>query len=365
MDLYLDRLRAFCAIDSFTGDRSGTDAAARALASFAEQDGLAVELLDSPVGVHVIASTRGTGSGRTLLIGHHDTVFEPGTAATRPLTIDGGRAFGPGVADMKGGVLVALEAMRRLALDSSGPHGLVELHCVPDEEGRNVQPFTLDRMRDATASLCFECGRASGAIVTVRKAGTWLTVTATGRAAHAGTEPDEGRSALMALVRETLRIEAEVDGARPGMTANVTRLDAGSVKNTIADAGHAIVDLRAETTADLEWAFARIAAFGHHDGITLTRSDDRGFPPMARDRWLAERTLALLAERGQPAIEETAGGVSDASWTSSIGVPTVDGLGPIGALDHTVDEYIELGSVEPRMDATVALVREIGARSAM
>jgi glutamate carboxypeptidase len=361
-DRYLERLAVFCAADSFTGDVDGTDAAAHRLASWAREDGLGVELVPSPVGVHVVASTLGAGRGRTLLLGHHDTVFPPGTGASRPVTVSAGRAYGPGVADMKGGVLVALEALRVLAADPSGPHGLVELHCVPDEEGRNVEPFTLDRMRGATACLCFECGRESGAIVTVRKAGTWLTLTAEGRAAHAGTEPHLGRSALMALLHETLRIRAEVDGARRGMTANVTWIRAGDVKNTIPDAGEAIVDLRAETAADLEWALARIGAFGSHDGITLVRSDDRGFPPMERDAHLAARTLALLAEHGAVALEETAGGVSDASWTSSVGVPTVDGLGPVGGLDHTVDEYIELASVAPRVATTIALCREIGSQ---
>ena len=360
---FLGRLTAFSATDSLTGDVAGSNAAARQLAEWAREDGLDVELVPSPVGLHVIASTGGRGAGRTLLLGHHDTVFSPGTGAARPVTAANGRVYGPGVADMKGGVLVALEALRVLAADRSGPHGLVELHCVPDEEGRNVEPFTLDRMRGATACLCFECGRESGAIVTARKAGTWLTLTAAGRPSHAGTEPHVGRSALMALVHETLRIRVEVDAARPGMTANVTWLRAGEVKNTIPDAGEAIVDLRACTAADMAWAFERIAAFAEHDGITLSRSDDRGFPPMERDADLAERTLSLLARHGALALEETAGGVSDASWTSSIGVPSVDGLGPVGGLDHTIDEYIELASVEPRIATAVALCREIGAGS--
>ena len=116
---------------------------------------------------------------------------------------------------MKGGVLVALHALERLAADPSGPHGRVELHRVPDEEARNVEPHTLERMRGAAASLCFECGRASGAIVTVRKAGTWLDLTARGRAAHAGTEQHEGRSALMALVHEVQRIRPRSTAPAP------------------------------------------------------------------------------------------------------------------------------------------------------
>ena len=361
MTRFLDRLVRLCGIDSFTGDVAGVDRCASQLAGWAREDGLAVDLVPSPDGLHLIASTHGRGAGRTLLIGHHDTVFVPGTADARPVTVVGERALGPGVADMKGGVLVALEAVARLARDPAGAHGLVELHCVPDEEGRNVEPFTLERMRDATASLCFECGRASGAIVTARKAGTWLTLIARGRAAHAGTEPEEGRSALMALVRESIRVAEEIDGARPGLTANVTYFRSGDVKNTIPDHAEVAVDVRADTAEDLDWAFEAVGSFAAHDGVVVTRSDDRGFPALERADALADRTLAILAELGQVAIEETAGGVSDGSWTSRVGVPTVDGLGPVGALDHTVEEYIELPSVEPRIETAVRLCREIGA----
>ena len=363
-DRFLQRLTELCGIDSFTGDVAGVDRAAHLLARWAADAGLEVELVPSPDGLHLIASTQGAGRGRVLFIGHHDTVFPAPIAIERPVTVAGDRLLGPGVADMKGGVLVSLEALERLTADPSGRHGRVELHCVPDEEGRSVEPLTLDRMRGADAALCFECGRASGAIVTVRKAGTWLDLTARGRASHAGTEPHEGRSALMALVHESIRIRREIDGARPGMTANITWFHSGDVKNTIPDRAEATVDLRALTSADLDWAFQRIGEFGAHDGVEVRRSDDRGFPAMERAGWLADRTLEILGELGQPVLEEMAGGVSDGSWTSNIGIPTVDGLGPVGALDHTEEEYIEIASVDPRIAATVRLCRMLGLRDA-
>ena len=135
------------------------------------------------------------------------------------------------------------------------------------------------------------------------------------------------------------------------------------MKNTIPDRAEATVDVRALTSADLDWAFHRVGEFAAHDGVEVRRSDDRGFPAMTRAGWLADRTLELLDEVGQPALEEMAGGVSDGSWTSEIGIPTVDGLGPTGALDHTEDEYVELPSVQPRIEVTVRLCRELGARS--
>ena len=352
---YLDRLRQLCAIDSPTGHREGLDACATLLAHWAREAGCAVDLLPSPVGLHVVARTHATSGRRTCCSVTTTRVFPAGTAAARPLRSEGERALGPGVADMKGGVLVGLAALEQFV--RSGTGAVVELHSVPDEEGRNVAPYTLRSMHGADAALCLECGRPSGAIVTSRKAGCWVTITAHGVPAHAGTSPDEGRSALRALARELLRIEGELHGSRPGMTAVATQLHAGSVKNTVPDDAWGTVDVRALDDADLDFALGRIRAVGEHDGVVFAFSDDRGFPPMRRAPELAEATLRALAAHGQPALEEAAGGVSDGSWTSHIGVPTVDGLGPVGGDDHTEHEWIELASVGPRVDAIVELCR--------
>jgi glutamate carboxypeptidase len=145
---YVERLRRLCAIDSPTGHLAGLDACATVIAEWAAESGCAVDLLPSPVGLHVVARTRATGGPRILLLGHHDTVFPTGTAAVRSVRVEGDRALGPGVADMKGGVLVGLAALERLA--DSGI--AVELHSVPDEESRNVAPFTLTTMHGADAS---------------------------------------------------------------------------------------------------------------------------------------------------------------------------------------------------------------------
>jgi glutamate carboxypeptidase len=350
---YLERLRRLCAIDSPTGYAEGLDACAALLAQWATESGCHAELVPSPVGLHLVARTPAANGRRILLLGHHDTVFPLGTAAARPLRIEGERALGPGVADMKGGVLVGLAAIEELARRGGG--AAVELHSVPDEEGRNVAPHTLASMRGADAALCLECGRESGAIVTSRKAGCWVTITAHGLPAHAGTSPDEGRSALRALARELLRIEGELHRSRPGMTAVATQLHAGEVKNTVPAEAWGVIDVRALDDADLDHALGRIRAVAHHEGITFAFSDDRGFPPMRRAPELAEAALRALAAAGQPAVEEAAGGVSDGSWTSHVGVPTVDGLGPVGGEDHTEREWIELASVAPRVAAIVAL----------
>jgi glutamate carboxypeptidase len=354
---YVERLRELCDIDTPTGHVEGLDRAAALIGGWCERAGCTVEAVPAPEGVHLVARLAGGLAGRRLLVGHHDTVFALGTAAARPLRVEGSRALGPGAADMKGGLLVAVCALELLAREPATGRAAAELHCVPDEEGRLQAPRTLGLMRGAAASLVLECGRESGALVSERKAGTWLTLTARGRAAHAGTEPERGRSALSALCREALRIEREVDAARPGVSAVVTRLQAGEVKNAVPDRGTATVDLRARDAEDMAWAAARVAAVGEHDGVTLTCSDDPGFPPMTRAPALVAEARRILRELGEHDGEEAAGGVSDGSWTSHLGIPTIDGLGPVGGLDHTEHEYIELGSVDARVSLVAALCR--------
>ncbi len=349
-DGFAERLAALCAVDSPTGHRTGLERTARMLRGWAEGHGLDCDVRETADGPIVVASSRGRGSGRTLLIGHHDTVYPVGTAEARPVTAVDGRVEGPGVADMKGGLLVGLAALARLAADPAQAHGQVELWIVPDEEARSTAPACLDAWRGADAAICLECGRADGSIVTRRMACTWLTLEAAGRDAHAGTERAEGRSALMAMVREALRIEEEIHAGRPDVQATVTLLQAGTSINTVPGTATAAVDLRAPTSDDLAWAVEMVGRFADHDGIELRRSDDPGFPPLTRADALADRALALLGEVGAPVREATAAGASDGSWASSVGVPTVDGLGPIGGGDHGLGEWIDPASVEPRIE---------------
>jgi glutamate carboxypeptidase len=115
--------------------------------------------------------------------------------------------------------------------------------------------------------------------------------------------------------------------------------------------------LRAKTRSDLAWAVERVGSFAAHDGITLRRSDEPGFPPLDRAPALVERALAVLADVGAATHETIAAGASDGSWASSIGVPTIDGLGPIGGGDHGPDEWIAASSIAPRIEAVVRLCR--------
>ena len=362
LELLLAELAAWVDADTPGGDVEALDAMARRLAGTAERYGLEPELVPSPGGLYLHAALRGTGGARVALLCHHDTVYPLGTAASRPFRRDGNRCLGPGVADMKGGVAVALHAARALAAGPR-PFALVEVVSAPDEESRPGPPATLDRLATFDAVLCLECGRPAGEVVSARKGAAWLRVHAEGRAAHAGEAPRAGRNVALALAREALRL-AELDAAREGTTLQITALEAGEGLNTVPSRGFLAADVRAATQGDLDWATGRIADFPGYDGITLHYEDLGGPPPFERTPAvgrLAETAIAIGGTLGHEFGETVAGGVSDGSWTASHGIPTLDGLGPVGGEDHSPAEYVETASFAPRCGVVAGLVAAIDA----
>ncbi len=178
---------------------------------------------------------------------------------------------------MKGGLAVAVHAARLLALGPR-PFALIEVVSVPDEESRPRPPATFDRLATMDAVLCLECGRPGGEVVSARKGAAWLRVHAQGRASHAGEAPATGRNAALALAREALRLAA-LDGARDGLTLQVTELEAGDGPNTVPSSGFLTADIRARSADDLRLALETVRAFPRYEGITLRYQDLGGPPP--------------------------------------------------------------------------------------
>jgi glutamate carboxypeptidase len=356
MTSYVDRLRAIVNEDTGADCPQGRERVAAQLAEWAEQAGCECDLLPTEGGSHLVARLPGSGKGRVVLLGHHDTVFERGTAATRPFAEKNGRALGPGVADMKGGLLVGLLALEALARGERRFEA-VELHSAPDEEVRTTALPTLDRLRGALAVLVFECGRENGDVVVGRKAGAWVRLSAKGRPAHAGTEPEKGQSAVLGLCRELLRTDA-LNGRRPGLSVIAGTFSGGSMANVVPERAEAVLDVRAVKADDLAWALDQIAAVSCGSGLEIGIRTDGPWPGIEPNPGTAAMfTVAkrLAAAMGTPIGGQTSGGVSDGCWTADAGVPTLDGLGPIGGRDHSSDEYIRLDSVPMRCGLTVGL----------
>ncbi|MCX4910770.1 M20/M25/M40 family metallo-hydrolase [Streptomyces sp. NBC_00878] len=347
--------------DSPTFHTDLVDQLADRIAGRATDYGLEAELLEGTGnGKYLHAALDGPGSAKVALLCHHDTVFAPGTAAARPYSRKEGRIYGPGVCDMKGGIAVALHAMRFLA---SGPRlfGRVELVSVPDEEEREGRPATIDRLKGFDAVLTLECGRADHSIVSSRKGGRWLEITAHGQASHAGVAPVAGRNAVGALAREISRLHA-LDQAREGLTVNLTALHGGASINTIPDEATMTYDIRGLTERDLEWVVNEITRYASHEGITFSDRLIGWTPPMERTapvERLAAATMAIGNHLGLSFGEAATGGASDGSWTAHAGLPTLDGMGPTGDLDHTADEYAEVSTFAPRAGILAGLIADI------
>jgi glutamate carboxypeptidase len=357
LDVVLADLARWVGRDTPSGDLDALDAFAHDLAATTTAYGYASELVPGPAGLALHARLRGRGRARVALVCHHDTVFPRGTALRRPFVRRDGLVLGPGVADMKGGLAVAVHAGRLLAAAGLEP-GLLEVVSVPDEEARSAPFVSIDRLSGFDAALVLECGRPGNGIVTARKGGRWLELHATGLAAHAGTEPERGRNAVLALCTEALRIAA-LDGSRPGTTVHVTRLHGGDVVNTVPSHATLTLDMRALTAGDLDATLAEIGRVGGHDGVSLVLETTESTPPLERVPALAAAARELGAALGAPVREVLTGGVSDGCWTAAAGIPTLDGLGPIGGLDHTPEEYAEVGSFAMRCGLVAGLVTAV------
>ena len=317
----------------------------------------------------VIGRLEGGGGPRVLMIGHTDTVFEPGAAAERPFRIEGDRATGPGVSDMKGGLLTgffAVEVLREAGFDGFGSLTYI---CNPDEEIGS--PFSRAHIRqaatDADAAFVLEGARENGDIVSARKGVSDFRIEILGRAAHAGVEPERGRSAILEAAHKVIALH-ELNGRWPGVTVNAGVIEGGTRPNVVAERCVLHVDVRSpheETLAAAEAEVRRIT-----DAITvpdvLVDVDDGGWHRPMEKSEAGARLVALAIEvakdLGFELRDAATGGASDANTTSAAGVPTLDGLGPVGGDDHGPREWIDLTSVVPRISLLAGIVSRLGTR---
>ena len=372
---YLADLERLCSIDCGSYTPAGVNEVADWVEAFFRGIGASIDRRPDPtgrLGDTVIATITGReGAGpRVLLIGHMDTVFEPGTAAARPFAIDDqGVARGPGVTDMKGGLLAGLYAIREVVLASRGqgsgelPFERIVFVANPDEEigSPSSTPHIREVAATSDACLVLECARANGDFVSARKGIFDLRVRVHGRAAHAGVEPEKGRNAILAGANLVAAIQA-LNGRWPDVTANVGVFQAGTRPNIVPDLAELQVDVRGMTKASLEGALAAVRQIVATPGIpdvTTEIETMASWLPMEqleRSNRLAEHAVALAGRLGFETAGAATGGASDANTTSGMGVPSIDGLGPIGGLDHSPAEYLEVASVVPRTTLVAALL---------
>lgn len=354
---YIDELRQLCAIECPTASKAGVDQAGAWVRRRVQARGWELrEYPDASAGDSLLATLRGGGGPRILLAAHLDTVYPVGVAAARPMAIDGDVLRGPGSADNKSGLLSALYAMAALEdLGMLASVGTLSLLCGGDEETDMRSSLAL--MRELAPhydlALVLEAGRENGDIVGARKGGGNFTLETFGRAAHAGVEPEKGAHALLALAHHIIALQA-LNGMRPGATVNVGVVAGGTVPNSVPDHAQAAIDTRVivpDDMAPLEAALRAEAARTVVPGVRAELSGGWGAPPMARTpaiERLAGIAAACADELGFQIHAAATGGVSYANHLASLGLPVLDGLGPVGGLDHSPREYILVSSIVPR-----------------
>jgi len=368
---YLDDLARLVNIDCGSYTPDGVNEVGRFVARFLGELGAEIEVRPDPTerfGHTIVATFHGRADGpRVLLIGHMDTVFDPGTAAARPFRIDDNNAYGPGVTDMKSGLLAGLYAIKSIIAELDGlPFERLTFIANPDEEVGS--PSSRDHIKaaaaDVDACLVLECARANGDIVSARKGILDTRLTVNGRAAHAGVEPEKGRNAILEASRLVRDLHA-LNGRWPGVTVNVGKITGGTRPNVVAERCDLEVDVRS-TTADglreVETAIRELCARTEVPDTTIDASVLTSWLPMEkleRSGRLVDHATSVAERLGFSVADTSTGGASDANSTSGMGVPTLDGLGPIGGNDHAPAEYLEIDSIVPRTTLLAGLLLAI------
>jgi glutamate carboxypeptidase len=357
----MQELASWASVESGTGDYEG-------LITFAELFTRRLSLL----GLEVEPIGRGgvrrwgrwqIGAGKPiLLVGHADTVYPRGTLAAQPVVERDGRLYGPGVFDMKGGLLAMYAAIEALQSLGRTPRRPIWLIVTDDEEigSPESRPYIEQLARQAGTVLVLEPATPAGALKTARKGVAQWTLEITGRAAHAGVAPQEGRSALVELAHQLLWLHSLNDPAT-GTTVNVGMVQGGTAFNVVPAHATAAIDVRVPTLAEAERISQRLSKRqAVTPDVTVNYTGGLRNPPMERTAAIVDlfrHAQACARELGFEIDEASTGGGSDGNFTASLGIPTLDGLGPLGDGAHAAHEHIIVDEF-PRRAALLACLLE-------
>jgi glutamate carboxypeptidase len=356
-DAMRDLLATLVEIDSGTRNPAGVTAVGRQLRAFLQRHGLA----STPIGGGAFGEGFRAGptaeTGGVLLMGHMDTVFPDGEAGRRPFTVRDGRAYGPGVADMKGGLVMNAFVAAALRACGGGARPTILL-CTGDEEIGSPQfrPVIEAEARRCAFAFNAEPGRASGNLVASRRGGTFMRLHVRGKAAHSGANFQDGVSAIGELAHKIVALHALTD-LDAGVTVNVGVVSGGQTVNTVAPEAEALIDLRFDTPEAGEGALARIRAItacATVEGASAELDITGSFLPLRPDAaaWSLLGLYQGAARDLDFAVQgEATGGCADSGFAAAAGAATLCGTGPVGGKAHTADEYIELPSLLTRAQA--------------
>jgi glutamate carboxypeptidase len=355
-------------IESGSYNKKGVDAVEARLRLWLEAAGIACEMVPHERfgGCMAARLPAGGGDRPIVLMGHCDTVFPDGTVAQRPFRIDGNQAFGPGVSDMKAGLVMnsfVLAALRQIG----APCPMTGLYTADEEiASPSSRPVIEAEAKGARAVFNAEPGRPSGNLVSRRKGAAFIELEVTGRAAHSGAAHAQGVSAIEALVRKIQRLHRLTDYDL-GTTVNVGLVNGGQSVNTVAPRATAAIDVRFPTLNIMEKILGDVREICNC--CELPGSDSRilrqgNFLPLEEDeasRALLDAYARSAAGLGLQVTGEATGGSADSGFTAALGTPTLCGTGPVGGNAHTDDEWCRIDTLVPRAQALALTILEVAA----
>ena len=367
-DAMLALLRTLVNTDSGSHDKPGVDAVGAHISEFLGAHGIPTEVTPDKTFGDAITATVGQdsppfGNRPILLMGHRDTVFPKGEPTRRPFKIEGDRAYGPGVADMKSGLVLNCFVLAAIKKFGGAPAPVVALFTGDEEIGSPFSRPVIEQHARA-ARVCFnsEPGRARGAAVTGRKGCLFIHFEIAGKAAHSGANFEMGISAINELAHKTLALHGLSD-PKNGITLNVGVISGGQTVNTVAPWAKGEVDLRFVTPAQRDATLAKVEEIMAKSYVpgTSARIEIAGeFVPLvetADGKALYEHYAAGLKELG---VTETSalftGGCADSGFASAAGTPTICAVGPVGGRAHSPEEYLEIDTLTPRAQALALAV---------
>jgi len=364
-DAMLAELKEMVNTDGGSYDKAGVDRTGQQVKRFLEGHGIAVEVVPREKhgdclrgivpGAHEIAS--GNQQKNIVLMGHRDTVFPKGEPERRPFTIQGNIAYGPGVADMKAGIVMNMFVLAAFHKFGGAPGPLVGLFTGDEEIGSpEGRPVIENEARSARVVFNSEPGRPSGNVVTGRKGGVFSVVDIEGKAAHSGGNFEAGISAIGEAAQKIVAIHALTDLKR-GITLNVGLIQGGQSVNTTAPNCQFQIDLRyvePDQRDEIMGKIHDIVARAYVPGTKARLAVKGEFLPL-NPTPASERVFsvyqAAAAESGLKVDAEFTGGCADSGFTAALGAPTLCGVGPVGGKAHSPEEYLEVDSFVPRAQA--------------
>lgn len=363
----LSLLEKIVNIDSGSSNKEGVDQVGSILAEKYKENGFLVEVKNEENhGNNLVIKHKSAFNPEIIIVAHMDTVFKKGTAKERPFKIEGNRAYGPGVIDMKASQVALIYALQSLIENGYKGFENVEIVLNSDEEiGSPTSRTIIEHQADNKKyALIMEPARKNGALVSARRGGGRYSLYVTGKAAHSGIEPENGISAIEELSTKVLQLHSLTD-REAGINVSVGLIEGGESVNTIAPSAVGQVDVRIskmEQAEIIDRKIREICNIVDLPGTSIRLEGGIGRPPMVKN----EQTKALLKviegigrEVGVKVQDVATGGGSDASFTSAKGVPTVDGLGPVGGDAHSENEYLEVPSLVERTNMLAEIIKEL------